>query len=388
MKQKVKVFFLIVDGIVFLIASAIQGQYLMERLDRGLIAVRINNGYYVSWRLLGTDSTDIGFNLYRGSQKLNASPIVDSTNYIDNGAPSNSSYTVRPVMNGQEGPASKPARILSTNYLQVPVQRPPGPYVSPAGYTAGDVSVGDLDGDGEYEIVLKWEDLPKDNSQGDITNTVILDAYKMDGTLMWRIDLGINIREGAHYTQFMVYDLDGDGKAEVACKTADGTVDGAGTVIGDANADYRNASGYILKGPEFLTIFDGEIGKALSTTDYIPPRHPTTVNPTPQPISIPPPLQRLSPPIPTRSPSDSTGVDFALQCQVCDGTISSRYTAVPIEQGDRACTLRGIRDVSSGCKNPSEQRCSLAVVFEDGAPGVPDMNPLFRIEGIHELSSG
>ena len=70
----------------------------------------------------------------------------------------------------------------------------------------------------------------------------------MDGTLLWRIDLGRNIRAGAHYTQFMVYDLDGDGKAEVSCKTADATIDGKGKVIGDSSADYRNSSGYILSG--------------------------------------------------------------------------------------------------------------------------------------------
>lgn len=89
---------------------------------------------------------------------------------------------------------------------------------------------------------------------------------------MWRIDLGRNIRAGAHYTQFMVYDFDGDGKAELAVKTADGTVDGLGNVIGDPSADYRNSSGYILAGPEYLTMFDGETGAALATIDYIPPR--------------------------------------------------------------------------------------------------------------------
>ena len=112
----------------------------------------------------------------------------------------------------------------------------------------------------------------RDNSQRGTTTEPILEAYKLDGTLLWRINLGKNIREGAHYTQFMVYDLDGDGRAEVACKTADGTVDGAGKVIGDATADHRNAGGYILSGPEFLTIFDGKTGAALATTDYIPPR--------------------------------------------------------------------------------------------------------------------
>ena len=117
-----------------------------------------------------------------------------------------------------------------------------------------------------------------------------IDAYKIDGTRLWRIDLGRNIRAGAHYTQFMVYDLDGDGRAELACKTADGTVDGAGTVIGDATKDYRSLIvptdgiqvpatndaryGKVLAGPEYFTIFDGLTGAALATTAYLPGRDP------------------------------------------------------------------------------------------------------------------
>ncbi|WP_231686983.1 family 16 glycoside hydrolase [Bacillus sp. JCM 19034] len=140
-------------------------------------------------------------------------------------------------------------------------------------YHANDASVGDLDGDGQYEIILKWEpNNAKDNSHSGFTDEVFLDAYKLDGTLLWRIGLGKNIRAGAHYTQFLVYDFNGDGKAEVAMKTADGTVDGTGAVIGDANADYRNEGGYILEGPEYLSIFDGETGKELDRVDYYPPR--------------------------------------------------------------------------------------------------------------------
>ena len=130
-----------------------------------------------------------------------------------------------------------------------------------------------MDGDGEYEIVLKWDPSnSKDNSQSGYTGNVFLDAYKLNGTRLWRIDLGKNIRAGAHYTQFIVYDLDGDGRAEISCKTADGTVDGAGQTIGSASADYRNSAGYILSGPEFLTVFDGVTGAALHTMNYSPAR--------------------------------------------------------------------------------------------------------------------
>jgi rhamnogalacturonan endolyase len=140
-------------------------------------------------------------------------------------------------------------------------------------YSANDASVGDLDGDGQYEIVLKWDPSnSKDNSQSGYTGDVYVDAYKLNGTRLWRIDLGRNIRAGAHYTQFQVYDYDGDGKAEVVMKTADGTKDGTGTVIGSSTADYRNSSGYILSGPEYLTVFNGQTGKAAATADYVPAR--------------------------------------------------------------------------------------------------------------------
>jgi rhamnogalacturonan endolyase len=133
-----------------------------------------------------------------------------------------------------------------------------------------------LDGDGRYEIVLHQVGRGRDNSQSGVTGEPILEAYRLDGRLLWRINLGRNIREGAHYTQFMVYDLDGDGRAEVACKTADGTVDGAGQTIGDPQADHRSREprtlGKVLEGPEYLTVFDGLTGAALATTEYVPPR--------------------------------------------------------------------------------------------------------------------
>src|SRR5690606_7363547 len=148
---------------------------------------------------------------------------------------------------------------------------------TPAGewytYSANDASVGDLDGDGQLEFVVKWEPSnAKDNSQSGYTGNVYIDAYELNGTRLWRIDLGRNIRAGAHYTQFQVYDYDGDGRAEVAMKTADGTRSGTGQVIGSASADYRNSSGYVLSGPEYLTMFDGRTGAALSTVSYEPPR--------------------------------------------------------------------------------------------------------------------
>ncbi|WP_409348136.1 rhamnogalacturonan lyase [Paenibacillus gyeongsangnamensis] len=248
----------------------------MEYLDRGLVAVLTDNGVFVSWRLLGTEPASTAFNLYRDGIRVNPQPIASGTNYQDPEGTASSSYTVRAVVNGEEKPASSAAKVWGTNYLDVPLRKP-ADGVTPDGvkytYRANDASVGDLDGDGQYELIVKWDPSnSKDNSQDGYTGEVFIDAYKLDGTFLWRISHGKNIRAGAHYTQFMVYDLDGDGRAEVAFKTADGTKDGTGKIIGDPNADYRNAKGRVLDGPEYLTVFDGLTGKELVTTDYDPPR--------------------------------------------------------------------------------------------------------------------
>jgi len=269
------------------IAPAAVARRQMENLGRGVVAVRQDDGkVFVGWRLLGTDPAGTAFNVYRSANnqtavKLNATPIQTVTYLVDASArlEEGNSYSVRPVVKGKElsagPPFVLPANSPARQYLAVPLQ-------TPERTIPNDVSVGDLDGDGEYEIVIHMAPRGRDNSRGGFTDPPLLQAYKLDGTLLWTISLGRNIREGAHYTQFMVYDLDGDGRAEVACKTADGTVDGKGRVIGDPDADWRNANGHILSGPEFLTIFDGWTGAALATTNYIPPRHPTKRDPTPE----------------------------------------------------------------------------------------------------------
>ena len=254
----------------------LQAQRFVENLNRGVVAVRTSTEQvYVGWRLLGTEPSTIAFNIYRDGKRLNPTPLATTTNYIDNYV-GGGTYTVRAVINNKEQKDSEKARIWEQQYLDIPLKAPEGG-TTPDGviytYTANDCSVGDVDGDGEYEIILKWEPSnAKDNSQKGYTGNVYLDALKMDGTQLWRIDLGRNIRAGAHYTQLMVYDFDSDGKAEVACKTADGTIDGKGKVIGDAKADYRTTAGYVLSGPEFLTIFNGQTGESMATTNYLPAR--------------------------------------------------------------------------------------------------------------------
>ncbi|WNQ09502.1 rhamnogalacturonan lyase [Paenibacillus aurantius] len=257
-------------------SAATEGKRQMEFLDRGLVAVQTPEGNFVSWRLLGTDPEDVAFHLYRDGRRLTDQPLTSSTNYLDAAGTPSSRYTVKPVVNGKEQETSEPAGVWGQQYRDIPLKKP-ADGVNPDGsvytYSANDASLGDVDGDGLLELILKWDPSnSKDNSQNGVTGPVYVDAYRMDGTFLWRIDLGRNIRAGAHYTQLMVYDLDGDGKAEVACKTADGTVDGTGKVIGDPAADYRNSEGRILAGPEFLTIFEGATGKELTSVPYEPPR--------------------------------------------------------------------------------------------------------------------
>ena len=270
--------------LIISICSAANAQRQMEYLNRGVIAMRTGtNSAYLSWRLLGTDSENISFDVYRTTGnlqpvKLNNKPIETSTQFCDSNVDFSKTniYTVKPTLKEVEvGSYTIPAESPLKKYLSIPVKPIPG-------YSIGDGSTGDLDGDGQYEIIIKREMSPRDNSHAGLTGQTKLEAYKLDGTFMWRIDLGKNIREGAHYTQFMVYDLDGDGRAEIACKTSDGTIDGTGKVIGDSTADYRDANGHIVKGPEYLTIFDGKTGAALATTNYIPGRYPGNQNPTAQ----------------------------------------------------------------------------------------------------------
>ncbi|MFN3860714.1 MAG: rhamnogalacturonan lyase [Roseateles sp.] len=257
------------------VAAQAQQALQVEQLDRGVVALQTGRGVFVSWRLLGNDPAGVRFNVYRDGKRLNAQPQA-LTSLSDAAGHADSLYTVRAVVAGREQPSGAGVAPWAQPYLRVPVQKPEGG-TTPDGvaysYQLNDGAPADLDGDGQYELVVKWQPTnAKDNSQRGYTGHTLVDAYKLDGTRLWRIDLGPNIRAGAHYTSFVAYDLDGDGRAEVMMKTADGTVDGQGKVMGDAHADHRNAAGYVLAGPEWITVFDGRTGAALASADYTPPR--------------------------------------------------------------------------------------------------------------------
>lgn len=267
-----------------------------EKLGRGVVAVRENpSEVALSWRYLSSDPISTSFNIYRNGQKIAEVPASTGTFYRDTYSGTDAArYTVKAVVDGVEsdqlsGHYSLPANA-PIGYIDIPLNKP-ADGVTPAGdsytYSANDASMGDVDGDGEFEIILKWNPSnAHDNAHDGYTGNVIFDCYRLTGEHLWRIDLGHNVRAGAHYTQFMVFDLDGDNRAEVVMKTSDGTVDGRGKLIGDATADYREKGfaseefpgrtprnqGRILTGNEYLTVFNGRTGEAMQTIDYAPAR--------------------------------------------------------------------------------------------------------------------
>lgn len=256
-----------------------------EKLDRGVVAVKTATGVYVSWRSLDTDSKALSFDVYRDGVKVNAEPITQGTNFKDAEGTATSKYVVKAVSGETVLETSKETEVWADGYKRLHLDRPAGG-TTPAGeaytYSPNDCSVGDVDGDGEYEIFVKWDPSNShDNSENGYTGNVYIDCYKLDGTKLWRVDLGRNIRAGAHYTQYMVYDFDGDGKAEMACKTAPGTLDGQGKAVLMGNDkvtdDYRGTSGQhttgvILDGPEYLTMFNGQTGAEITSVAYEPGR--------------------------------------------------------------------------------------------------------------------
>jgi rhamnogalacturonan endolyase len=278
----------------------------MEYRGRSLTAVKVTNGVYLSWRLLGTDNPETYFKIYRNNSLVKTTTAAEATNYSDTQGQTSSLYSLAAYLDSTLIDSAVQVSVWTAQHKTVQLNRPAGgttpPNVEHDGtkngtainypdgqsytYTPNDCSTGDLDGDGEYEIIVKWDPSnSKDNSQTGITGNVYIDAYKLDGTQLWRIDLGKNIRAGAHYTQFLVYDFDGDGHAELVCRTAPGTVDGKGNNVllgsDSPTADYRNLGlntsgnsrcGFVLSGPEYVTLFDGLTGTELHSLPFKPAR--------------------------------------------------------------------------------------------------------------------
>lgn len=252
------------------------GNAIMEYLDRGIYAIRSGDGMFIGWRYNANDDEDAVFRLYRDDELIYTSNDGEATNYWDAVGNADSQYRVDTIRNG-EVIYSEDCRFTSgTNYFDIPLDVPKSG-MTPAGetytYSPNDCQAGDVDGDGQYEIFVKWDPSnSKDNSQSGYTGNVYIDCYTLEGEKLWRIDLGRNIRAGQHYTQLAVADFDGDGYAELVTKTADGTIDGTGKYIGDRSKDYRSSTGTVLSGPEYMTLFDGFSGEALDTLDFPVPR--------------------------------------------------------------------------------------------------------------------
>ena len=274
-------------------------QLNLEHLNRGVVAFRDGAQVIVSWRTLSADAIGQPFDVFRNGQKLNTAPLTKGGSFFIDSQPLtvDATYEVR----GGSCDGSFTLKADTPNgYLPLKLQKPAAG-TTPDGetftYSANDASVADVDGDGQYEIILKWDPSnAHDNAHDGYTGPTLFDCYRLDGTLLWRIDMGINIRSGAHYVPFIAYDLDGDGKAEFIVKTSDGTRDGLGQIIGDSLADYRHRApenaqnptperewskynkqgrpktGRILTGAEYITVFNGITGKAMDTKPYIPER--------------------------------------------------------------------------------------------------------------------
>ena len=266
----------------------------MEKLDRGLIAIKTDGGVYLSWRLFdsednifGSADKNVSFNVYRDGKKI--SEVATKTTYVDSTVGTN--YSVAPVINGVEGEKCDAVTVYNNSYFDIPLSKPDDETIyDPSGnelatysFFPADCSTGDVDGDGEYEIIVKWTSHERDVGTPAYSGTVHLAAYKLDGTKLWKndIELGKNVYSSAHTLQFLVYDFDGDGKSEVICQTSLGSKDGQGKYVSNAaqtdeeikaitdkensTADYRSSSGVITKGEEFLTVFNGETGAAMDT---------------------------------------------------------------------------------------------------------------------------
>ena len=274
-------------------------QLNLEHLNRGVVAFRDGAQVIVSWRTLSADAIGQPFDVFRNGQKLNTAPLTKGGSFFIDSQPLtvDATYEVR----GGSCDGSFTLKADTPNgYLPLKLQKPAAG-TTPDGetftYSANDASVADVDGDGQYEIILKWDPSnAHDNAHDGYTGPTLFDCYRLDGTLLWRIDMGINIRSGAHYVPFIAYDLDGDGKAEFIVKTSDGTRDGLGQIIGDSLADYRHRApenaqnptperewskynkqgrpktGRILTGAEYITVFNGLTGEAMDTKPYIPER--------------------------------------------------------------------------------------------------------------------
>ena len=251
----------------------------MEYLDRGLVAVPAERGALVSWRLLGTEPISQCYNLYRNGEKLNSFPIA-GTSFLDTAATAGAEYTLVRVADGKETDERSTAKLWDRDCISIPVNK----HEDGGEYNIDDGTVADLDGDGQYEFIIRRT--PKNMDPKTRTHYPLIEAYDTDGTQLWTINVGPNeINE--HDINILAYDMNGDGRAEVIMRSFEGTTDGAGNTTGDTNndgkTDYsRDESNlaifkdrqYIVSTPEFLSVYDGLTGAETARTELLPKKEP------------------------------------------------------------------------------------------------------------------
>lgn len=251
-------------------------------LKRGLMALHQTSGNLVSWRARANDDRNLKFRLYRGtatlqSTKVNSGKFIcGKTNFLDTGGTASSYYKLEVIdADGNIIETEVSGKTWDSQTLYIPLKEgaPTDPSGNGATYTPNDASYCDMDGDGEYEIILKWSPSnEKDAASSGATSNIFFDCYKMDGTRLWRIDMGQNFFASAHTVQFIAWDFDGDGYGEFMVKTAPGTIDGQGNyvLLGDDDPleNLKSGRGKQDHGSEYITVFDGTTGAELATIPY------------------------------------------------------------------------------------------------------------------------
>ena len=273
-----KKFIIMMLMVCMTIVSAV-AQRMTDRLDRGLVAVKTDAGIFCTWRVLAEEYYDVRYNIYRDGVKLNGDIPLEVTNFLDAaGGTEKSRYTVTAVVRGKEGEHSKTATVWAQNYLEITPDH--GDLKST--YVPNDACMADVDGDGELEILMKFDNqseilasYPRDGYEGEYS---IVEVFKLDGTKLWWLDFGPNMGDFQNNEQNIVaYDWDEDGRAEAVIRAADGTTihaaDGQTYVIGDATKNYRGATGggtnwFMHEGAEYLVYMDGQTGVPYVTMDY------------------------------------------------------------------------------------------------------------------------
>jgi len=272
------------------LALTAMAQRQTDQLDRGLVAIRTTNGVYCSWRIQADEYYDTQYDLYRNGVKVNDTPLSVS-NYLVSGASASDTFTVRAIHRGQEQTACSEAKVWDKPYLEVNPQHDAS---LTSTYVPNDACCADVDGDGQVEILLKYDNqseinasYPRDGYNGEYS---LFECLKLDGTVLWWVNCGPNMGDFQNNEQNIVaYDWDGDGRAEAIFRAADGTTihmaDGSVYTVGDASLNYRDATGggtnwFMHSGAEFLLYVDGQTGQPYQCMDYPLPRLEESENPS------------------------------------------------------------------------------------------------------------